>query len=53
MQTSANKFGKYVLEHKDKNIRIVEIFDIDLNTLISLDVELEMMYHTTVLSGRR
>ena len=53
VQTSANKFGKYVLEHKDKNIRIVEIFDIDLNTLISLDVELEMMYHTTVLSGRR
>ena len=45
-----NLWGKYVLEHRDDNIDIVEIFDIDLNTLISLDVKLEMMYHTTVRS---
>ena len=29
---------------------IIEIFNIDLNTLISMDVDLEMMYHTTVPS---
>ena len=28
--------------------KIVSIFNLDLNTLLSLDVELEMMFHTTV-----
>ena len=46
-QNSANKFSDYVLEHKNSNVEIVDIFKIDLNTLVSLDVELEMMYHTT------
>jgi hypothetical protein len=43
-----DSWGDYVLEHHNKNIEIREVFDIDLNTLISLDVKLEMMYHTTV-----
>ncbi|MFA5509113.1 MAG: hypothetical protein WC423_27065, partial [Vulcanimicrobiota bacterium] len=28
--------------------KLVSIFNLDLNTLVSLDVELEMMYHSTV-----
>jgi len=43
-----NDWNAYVLEHKNNSIQIEEIFQIDLNSLISLDVELEMMYHTTV-----
>ena len=46
---AAGHWGDYVLEHDNANVEITEIFGIDLNTLISLDVELEMMYHTTVL----
>ena len=46
--TARTKWGAYVLEHKNKEIKIEEIFRMDLNTLISLDVQLEMMYHTTV-----
>jgi predicted acyltransferase (DUF342 family) len=38
----------YVLEHKNNAVKTIEIFDLDLNTLISLDVELEMMFHQTV-----
>jgi len=47
-QDAKKNWGKYVLEHKNQEIELVEIFALDLNTLISLDVELEMMYHTTV-----
>ena len=47
-QDSANDWGAYVREHNQNNVQIVGIFSLDLNTLISLDVELEMMYHTTV-----
>jgi len=43
-----NLWDQYVGEHRDLDVEKVEIFEIDLNTLISLDVELEMMYHTTV-----
>ena len=35
-------------EHEQDKVQMIKIFDLDLNTLISLDVELEMMYHTTV-----
>jgi len=38
----------YVAENKTATIDLIEVFSLDLNTLISLDVELEMMYHTTV-----
>ena len=30
--------------------KVLSIFNLDLNTLISMDVELEMMYHTTVMT---
>lgn len=39
---------RYVDEHGANQVKKIEVFEIDLNTLISLDVELEMMYHTTV-----
>jgi hypothetical protein len=42
------KWESYVKEHESGQPKTEEIFNIDLNTLISLDVELEMMYHTTV-----
>ena len=35
-------------EHASSMLLDLEIFNLDLNTLISMDVELEMMYHTTV-----
>ena len=47
-QEAANNWNDYVLEHKNNSLEIVDVFEIDLNTLISLDVKLEMMYHTTV-----
>ena len=45
---SRGSWRDYVLEHKNKIVQVDELFDIDLNTLVSLDVQLEMMYHTTV-----
>lgn len=43
-----NNWYNYLKEHKDNKVETEEFFSIDLNTLISLDIELEMMYHTTV-----
>ena len=43
-----NLWTKYIGEHRTETLEKKEIFEIDLNTLISLDVELEMMFHTTV-----
>jgi cytoskeletal protein CcmA (bactofilin family) len=42
----------YIGEQGRNEVKSVNVFDIELNTLISLDVELEMMYHTTVLNHR-
>ena len=47
-RTARNKWAAYVLEHEKKELKVENIFNIDLNTLISLDVKLDMMYHTTV-----
>ena len=41
------KWGQYVNEHGAGQVRKIDVFAIDLNTLISLDVELQMMFHTT------
>ena len=47
-EDAKEKWSNYVLEHKNAEVQVEEIFKIDLNTLISVDVQLEMMYHTTV-----
>ena len=44
------EFLSYVDEHRNHNVQIIDVFQLDLNTLISLEVELEMMYHTTVMT---
>lgn len=48
-----NHWSRYVLEHRDNNIRVVDVFSMDLNTLVSLDVQLEMMYHHTVNTEKK
>ena len=48
IKKSWGHWDDYVGEHRDGQLEVEEVFNIDLNTLISLDVQLEMMYHTTV-----
>ncbi len=48
LKLSWNLWRDYVDEHRDNAVKTEEIFSVDLNTLISLDQKLEMLFHTTV-----
>lgn len=41
-------WGKYVLEHADENIILVDIFEANLNELMSISQRLEMLYHASM-----